>query len=33
MVDFLSKLLVLDPTNRMTSSEALSHPWLNSSPY
>ena len=33
MVDFLSKLVVMDPANRMTSIEALSHPWMNSLPY
>ena len=33
MVDFLSKLMVVDPENRMTSAEALSHPWMNAAPY
>jgi len=33
MVDFLSKLMVVDPENRMTSLEALRHPWLNAAPY
>ena len=33
MVDFLSKLLVVDPENRLTAIEALSHHWLNASPY
>ena len=33
MVDFLSKLMVVDPENRLTSLEALRHPWLNSTPY
>ena len=33
MVDFLSKLLVMDPENRLTSLEALAHPWLNAQPY
>ena len=33
MVDFLSKLMVVDPENRLTSLEALRHPWLNSGPY
>ena len=33
MVDFLSKLLVVDPENRMTSLEALRHPWLNACTY
>jgi len=27
--DFVSKLLVADPHERMTSNEALEHPWLN----
>jgi len=33
MVDFLSKLMVVDPENRLTSLEALRHPWLNAAPY
>lgn len=33
MVDFISKLMVVDPENRMTSLEALRHPWLNAQPY
>lgn len=33
MVDFLSKTIVVDPKNRMTSLEALRHPWLNAKPY
>jgi serine/threonine protein kinase len=33
MVDFLSKLMVVDPENRLTAMEALSHHWLNASPY
>ena len=33
MVDFLSKLMVVDPENRLTSMEALSHHWLNAPPY
>ena len=33
MVDFLGKLMVVDPENRMTSMEALRHPWLNTAPY
>jgi serine/threonine protein kinase len=27
-VDFIDRLLVVDKTKRMTSSEALAHPWL-----
>jgi len=27
--DFVDRLLVLDPKNRMTASEALKHPWLS----
>lgn len=33
MVDFISKLMVADPENRMTSLEALRHPWMNEQPY
>ena len=33
MVDLLSRLIVVDPENRMTSLEALRHPWLNAAPY
>ena len=33
MHDFLSKILVHDPGNRMDASEALKHPWLNCDPY
>jgi len=33
MVDFIGKLMVVDPENRMTSMEALRHPWLNAQPY
>ena len=33
MVNFLSNLMVVDPENRMTSLEALRHPWLNAAPY
>jgi len=29
MVFFLSRLMVVDPENRMTSLEALRHDWLN----
>ncbi|KAJ9075047.1 Calcium/calmodulin-dependent protein kinase type I [Entomophthora muscae] len=27
--DFISKLLVKDPSTRMTASQALNHPWVN----
>ncbi len=33
MVDFISKLMVVDPENRMTALESLRHPWLNSPVY
>ncbi len=33
MVDFIGKLMVVDPENRMTALEALRHPWLNSPLY
>ena len=33
MADFLSKLMVVDAENRLTSAEALSHPWMNAAPY
>ena len=33
MTDFLSRLMVVDTENRMSSLEALRHPWLNASPY
>jgi serine/threonine protein kinase len=29
LVDFLNKILVLDPTNRMKALEMLNHPWLS----
>ncbi|KAJ3044362.1 hypothetical protein HDV00_002254 [Rhizophlyctis rosea] len=29
--DFIEKLLVLDPSKRLTAAEALEHPWLKSS--
>ena len=28
MVDFISKLIVVDPSCRLSSNEALAHPWL-----
>lgn len=30
--DFIKKLLVLDPSSRMTIHEALEHPWLSNAP-
>ena len=33
MVDFMSKLLVSNPEKRLSSAEALSHPWLSFEPY
>ena len=33
MTDFLSRLMVVDTENRMSSLEALRHPWLNAAPY
>lgn len=33
MVDFIGKLMVVDPENRMTALEALRHPWLNAQVY
>uniref|UniRef100_A0A0N5AQN4 non-specific serine/threonine protein kinase n=1 Tax=Syphacia muris TaxID=451379 RepID=A0A0N5AQN4_9BILA len=30
--DFIKKLLLLDPSSRMTVHQALEHPWLNSTP-
>jgi len=27
--DFVSKILVADPKNRMTCEQMLEHPWLN----
>eukprot|EP01102_Stenamoeba_stenopodia_P008153 TRINITY_DN2318_c0_g1_i2.p1 TRINITY_DN2318_c0_g1~~TRINITY_DN2318_c0_g1_i2.p1 ORF type:complete len:542 (+),score=111.83 TRINITY_DN2318_c0_g1_i2:322-1947(+) len=29
-IDFISKLLILSPSERLSASEALNHPWLNS---
>lgn len=33
MVDFIGKLMVVDPENRMTALESLRHPWLNAPVY
>ena len=33
MVDFIGKLMVVDPENRMTALESLKHPWLNAPVY
>ena len=33
MIDFIRQLMVVDVDSRMTAAEALSHPWLNASPY
>lgn len=33
MCNFLSSLMVSDPENRLTSIEALSHHWMNATPY
>jgi serine/threonine protein kinase len=30
-VDFVSKLLTIDPDGRPSAAEALSHPWIKSS--
>ena len=32
MVDFISKLIEIDPSKRMTAEKALAHPWLKASP-
>ena len=31
MVDFISKLMVEDPSKRLSAKEALAHPWLKAS--
>ena len=33
MVDFISKLMVVDPEARLSTEEALMHPWLQAEPY
>ena len=33
MIDFISRLLVVDPEKRMSAREALDHTWLNERPY
>ena len=33
LVDFVSRLIVVDPEKRMSAQEALSHPWLNAPMY
>ena len=33
MVDFLRQLMEVDAENRLSSEEALRHPWLNAAPY
>ena len=33
LVDFLSKLLINNPDQRLSATEALAHPWLNSETY
>lgn len=32
MTDFISKLLISDPAKRISSADALAHPWLNAQP-
>lgn len=33
MADFLNSLLMVNPSERLCSYEALRHPWLNTVPY
>ena len=33
MVDFISKLLTIDPTKRLSAASALNHPWMDAAPY
>ena len=33
MVDFIGKLMVIDPTARLSSKEALEHQWLRKDQY
>ena len=33
MLDFLNSLLMINPEERLSSYEALHHPWLNTVPY
>ena len=33
MVDFISSLIMVDPVCRLSSDEALEHPWLRAEPY
>lgn len=28
LIDFLQKILIIDPERRMTEDEALNHPWI-----
>ena len=32
MIDFINKLLISDPDKRISSTDALAHPWLNAQP-
>lgn len=33
MVDFMSRLIMVDPVSRLSSQEALNHPWLRGESY